>query len=321
MLINCESICPWLYSHISRPASKRQNPSDLTYYHTNEGPLKKSCKYQSLTASSLNPDSRFGQVKEAEQLGSIFAFAYCKENVADARRMGRKLSVEIKGCEKWSLVFVGPEHLKDPEWREFTEWPVFQANIAFGCVDEAHLIYEWGLNFRLASASVATSRNFAAEKAARAALVCQNVKCKKTGHTIENCFAPGGGLEHAPRLAWYLDRRGAKDSAAVTTETAAKPPAETANLASGLSDHFRDFSMAVINDVESSSSMPTPEDYACILAHLSTLLDSGCTSHLITDQTLFHTYDTAGAMSRPRIMVNCSLSLAVTVSPLSPVTG
>jgi superfamily II DNA helicase RecQ len=64
--------------------------------------------------------------------------------------MGRKLSAEIKGCEKWSLVFVDPEHLKDPEWREITEWPVFRANIVFGCVDEAHLIYEWGLDFRLA---------------------------------------------------------------------------------------------------------------------------------------------------------------------------
>jgi superfamily II DNA helicase RecQ len=64
--------------------------------------------------------------------------------------MGRKLSVEIKSCEKWSLVLVDPEHLKDPEWREITEWPVFRANIVFTCVDEAHLIYEWGLDFRLA---------------------------------------------------------------------------------------------------------------------------------------------------------------------------
>lgn len=64
--------------------------------------------------------------------------------------MGRKLAVEIKSCERWSLVFIDPEHLKDPEWREIIEWPVFRVNIAFGCVDEAHLIYEWGLDFRLA---------------------------------------------------------------------------------------------------------------------------------------------------------------------------
>jgi len=108
-----------------------------------------STSHQQPTTSSLILDSCFGQVKEAEQLG-ISAFAYCKENVADARRMGRKLSVEIKSCEKWSLVFVDPEHLKDPEWREITEWPVFRANIVFACVDEAHLIYEWGLDFRLA---------------------------------------------------------------------------------------------------------------------------------------------------------------------------
>ena len=47
-------------------------------------------------------------------------------------------------------MFVDPEHLKDPKWRKITEWPVFQANIVFACVDEAHLIYKWGLDFRLA---------------------------------------------------------------------------------------------------------------------------------------------------------------------------
>ena len=40
--------------------------------------------------------------------------------------------------------------MRDSEGREITEWPVFRRNVVFGCVDEAHLIKEWGRLFRLA---------------------------------------------------------------------------------------------------------------------------------------------------------------------------
>ena len=49
-----------------------------------------------------------------------------------------------------------PEHLRDREWREITEYSTFRANILFACVDEVHLINEWGLDFRLAFGTVGT---------------------------------------------------------------------------------------------------------------------------------------------------------------------
>jgi hypothetical protein len=148
-------------------------------------------------------------------------------------------------------------------------------------------------------ANVAASlpfRNFAAEKAARAVLVCSNTKyCGKTGHTIDQCFAKGGKLEHEPRPAWYLKGRKGKESVAVAAD--APMPAEVVNMVSHVADHLRELSCAVVEEVLSNpSAMPSPADYACIMQqHLSTLLDSGCTSHLITNSSFFHTYDPAGA--------------------------
>ena len=49
-----------------------------------------------------------------------------------------------------------PEHLRDKEWREITESPIFRANILFGCIDEVHLINVWGLSFRTAFAAIGT---------------------------------------------------------------------------------------------------------------------------------------------------------------------
>jgi superfamily II DNA helicase RecQ len=73
--------------------------------------------------------------------------AYCKETISDARRSGIRLAEKIKECENWQVVCVDPEHVLDEEWREITDWPIYRQNIRFGCVDEAHLIDEWGLDF------------------------------------------------------------------------------------------------------------------------------------------------------------------------------
>jgi len=76
------------------------------------------------------------KVKELKSL-RVPALAYCKETVTEARKAGRKLAVEIKECKRWSIVCIDPKHLRDAEWREITEWPVFRRNVVFGCVDEA----------------------------------------------------------------------------------------------------------------------------------------------------------------------------------------
>ena len=48
------------------------------------------------------------------------------------------------------------EHLRNKEWREIIESPTFQSNVLFVCVDEVHLINEWGLSFRPAFSAVGT---------------------------------------------------------------------------------------------------------------------------------------------------------------------
>ncbi|KAF8198225.1 hypothetical protein K438DRAFT_1584225 [Mycena galopus ATCC 62051] len=78
----------------------------------------------------------------------IAVFAYCRESLADARRSGINLTDAIKSCSQWQVVCVDPEHLRDKEWRTISEWPNFHAKLLFSATDEAHLINEWGEEFR-----------------------------------------------------------------------------------------------------------------------------------------------------------------------------
>ncbi|KAJ7776978.1 P-loop containing nucleoside triphosphate hydrolase protein [Mycena maculata] len=86
-------------------------------------------------------------VSELTKLG-IIAITYCRETLADTRRAGINLATEIKECTKWQVICVDPEHLRDKEWRMISEWPVFRSRLLFTAADEAHLIREWGLDFR-----------------------------------------------------------------------------------------------------------------------------------------------------------------------------
>ncbi|KAJ7743228.1 P-loop containing nucleoside triphosphate hydrolase protein, partial [Mycena maculata] len=80
---------------------------------------------------------------------NVAAFAYSRESLAEARRSGVSLADEIKGCEKWQVVCVDPEHLKTKEWREISEFPLWRDNVLYGAGDEVHLIKEWGADFRV----------------------------------------------------------------------------------------------------------------------------------------------------------------------------
>ena len=95
------------------------------------------------------------QVHELSKL-NVSAFSYCKETLSDARKAGIRLAGEIKECVRWQVICVDPEHLRDKEWREITESPTFRTNVLFACVDEVHLINEWGISFRLAFGAIGT---------------------------------------------------------------------------------------------------------------------------------------------------------------------
>jgi hypothetical protein len=95
------------------------------------------------------------KVDELSKL-NVSGFSYCSETLTEARKTGLCLAREIKECVRWQVVCVDPEHLRDKEWREITEGPIFRSNVLFACVDEAHLINSWGLSFRSAFSLIGT---------------------------------------------------------------------------------------------------------------------------------------------------------------------
>ncbi|KII90231.1 hypothetical protein PLICRDRAFT_53320 [Plicaturopsis crispa FD-325 SS-3] len=85
-------------------------------------------------------------VYELAALG-VDALAYTSDTVTEARKTGRKLATEIAEG-KYAIICVDPEHLTSKDWGPITDDPVFRRNVVFLCVDEAHLINEWGAEFR-----------------------------------------------------------------------------------------------------------------------------------------------------------------------------
>ncbi|KAF8057176.1 P-loop containing nucleoside triphosphate hydrolase protein [Lyophyllum atratum] len=87
-------------------------------------------------------------VFEIEKLG-VLAIAYSSEILTEARKTGRQVWKEVAEG-KWPLICIDPEHLTAKDWEYITNSELWRKNIAFLCVDEIHLIYEWGADFRTA---------------------------------------------------------------------------------------------------------------------------------------------------------------------------
>ncbi|KAJ7768604.1 P-loop containing nucleoside triphosphate hydrolase protein [Mycena maculata] len=83
------------------------------------------------------------------------ALACTSETLTEARKSGRDLTAEIAEC-RWPIVCIDPEHLTDKQWECITNSQVFHENIVFACIDEGHLIVEWGLEFRPAFNHIGT---------------------------------------------------------------------------------------------------------------------------------------------------------------------
>ncbi|KAJ6557447.1 P-loop containing nucleoside triphosphate hydrolase protein, partial [Mycena capillaripes] len=93
-------------------------------------------------------------VYELTQL-RVPALACTRETLTEARKSGRDLTAEVAEC-CWSIVCIDPEHLTDKQWERITDSKTFRENIAFACVDEGHLIDEWGTEFRPAFHHIGT---------------------------------------------------------------------------------------------------------------------------------------------------------------------
>ncbi|KAG2108534.1 hypothetical protein DEU56DRAFT_750098 [Suillus clintonianus] len=134
-------------------------------------------------------------------------------------------------------------------------------------------------------------------------VACENTACsglpRSLMHDLNHCMQAGGGMEGKAPWAQWGDRAGGKrkDVAAVSVEpksSATSSTTETSALAaSETATHHHEWSCALIKAVE-EESLPREEDLACIAKQvLSTILDSGTTSTLITDRSLFWTYSTS----------------------------
>jgi hypothetical protein len=131
---------------------------------------------------------------------------------------------------------------------------------------------------------------------------CENPVCsglpRSLTHDREHCLQQGGGMEGKAPWGQRTERGGAKkkDIAASATEskpsTSSAPKIPSTETAAAASHHDGDWSCAVIEEIKlDSSSAPNDSDIACIAGQmLSTLLDSGTTSTLITDRKFFWTY-------------------------------
>ncbi|KAG2034930.1 hypothetical protein BDR03DRAFT_984006 [Suillus americanus] len=131
---------------------------------------------------------------------------------------------------------------------------------------------------------------------------------------------PGGGMEGKSPWAQRGERGGKKkDVSAAAVEAKPSAPAgpappptysstETAALATEKT-HHREWSSAAIEELD-PSALPSDENMSCIASQvLSTILDSGTTSNLITDRSYFWTYNTEDKVKGVE-----------TVSPNSPST-
>ncbi|RDB16841.1 ATP-dependent DNA helicase RecQ [Hypsizygus marmoreus] len=85
-------------------------------------------------------------VFEINKLG-VGAIAYCSEVLTEARKTGRHIWKEIASGQ-WPLVCVDLEHLTAKDWEYISNTELWRKNFTFLCVDEIHLIYEWGADFR-----------------------------------------------------------------------------------------------------------------------------------------------------------------------------
>ncbi|KAF8146061.1 P-loop containing nucleoside triphosphate hydrolase protein, partial [Mycena galopus ATCC 62051] len=54
----------------------------------------------------------------------------------------RNLINDVSSCS-FRVVCVDPEHLKSPSWFKIFDAPMFQQNLLFVCIEEAHVVREW----------------------------------------------------------------------------------------------------------------------------------------------------------------------------------
>jgi hypothetical protein len=183
----------------------------------------------------------------------------------------------------------------------------------------------------------------------RSSVICSNSKCGMTGHTIDKCFKPGGGLEgkrdeylaslnraqaHLAHLTDILDGNlnfedNVQTHPVVTPDpdvileptppslpsfsalsVASDLPAVTSSTIVNDDLYFEaysvfdplEFALPVLTSLENISTL-SPHAFSASVLPYNSILDSGCTHHIIRDRALFWDYDTTQAI--PVKTANC----------------
>lgn len=138
-------------------------------------------------------------------------------------------------------------------------------------------------------------------------VTCDNPACsglpRSLTHDREHCMQAGGGMEGKSPWSQRGERGGGKKKDAANSAieqpkpaaSSSAPPVYTPTETTALATpnvHRREWSSAAIEELD-PSAVPSNENMACIASQLlSTILDSGTTSNLITDKSYFWTYNT-----------------------------
>ncbi|KAK0197660.1 P-loop containing nucleoside triphosphate hydrolase protein [Armillaria mellea] len=77
----------------------------------------------------------------------IQGISLCHDTIVEARRSGASLVKDVVSCNKYQVVCIDPEHLNEKEWQDIMKSDEFWSNTVYVCIEEAHLIDEWGAAF------------------------------------------------------------------------------------------------------------------------------------------------------------------------------
>ncbi|KAG2742393.1 hypothetical protein P692DRAFT_20685781, partial [Suillus brevipes Sb2] len=126
-------------------------------------------------------------------------------------------------------------------------------------------------------------------------VACENSACsglpQSLTHDLEHCLQQGGGMES--KAPWGRTGKKAKKEISAAADgnspTQSKPTPSNPETTT-TSSSPRELACTIIEEFD-DEAFPSPEDIACIAAQsLSTILNSGTTSTLITDREYFWTY-------------------------------
>jgi superfamily II DNA helicase RecQ len=107
------------------------------------------------------------------------------ETLAAAAQSGRDLWKEARECQ-YQVITLSPESLRSDEFKVLRQDSRFRARWGVVVVDEAHLVDEWGCDFRRSFADIWTLRSFAPDHVTFAAFSARVEPGRQTEQVVRS---------------------------------------------------------------------------------------------------------------------------------------